>query len=154
MPAGHISDRIRSWGSPFRALLLPHSRAPSPAPLPSCRWLPQPTPQPTLVARACAPRQEANSGASMRALAFRALLRTRVRHRGQRFRSAAARSSLGLRPSRVLPLAGIARSSPGLPSCGSRRRKRQPRPLQGLPYQRARLVSRRRLPTLLGFMAS
>jgi hypothetical protein len=40
MPAGHISDQIRSWGSPFRALLLPRSRTPSPAPLPSCRWHP------------------------------------------------------------------------------------------------------------------
>jgi hypothetical protein len=34
-PAGLVSCRIRSWGSPFRALLLPCSRSPSPAPLPS-----------------------------------------------------------------------------------------------------------------------
>ena len=37
-PAGLVSCQIRSWGSPFRALLLPCSRTPSPAPLPSCRW--------------------------------------------------------------------------------------------------------------------
>jgi hypothetical protein len=36
-PAGHVSDQIRSWGSPFRALLLSRSRTPSPAPLPSWR---------------------------------------------------------------------------------------------------------------------
>jgi hypothetical protein len=30
VPAGHISDQIRSWGFPFRALLLSCSRAPSP----------------------------------------------------------------------------------------------------------------------------
>jgi len=29
MPAGLVSCQIRSWGSPFRALLLSHSRAPS-----------------------------------------------------------------------------------------------------------------------------
>jgi hypothetical protein len=32
-----FQSRIRSWGSPFRALLLPCSRTPSPAPVPSCR---------------------------------------------------------------------------------------------------------------------
>jgi hypothetical protein len=37
-PAGLVSCRIRSWGSPFRAFLLPCSRSPSPAPLPSCCW--------------------------------------------------------------------------------------------------------------------
>jgi hypothetical protein len=37
-PAGLVSCQIRSWGSPFRVLLLPCSRSPSPAPLPSCRW--------------------------------------------------------------------------------------------------------------------
>jgi hypothetical protein len=37
-PAGLVSCQIRSWGSPFKALLLPCSRTPSPAPLPSCRW--------------------------------------------------------------------------------------------------------------------
>jgi hypothetical protein len=30
MPAGLVSCRIRSWGSPFRAFLLSHSRKPSP----------------------------------------------------------------------------------------------------------------------------
>jgi hypothetical protein len=34
-PAGLVSCQIRSWGSPFRALLLPCSRSPSPASLPS-----------------------------------------------------------------------------------------------------------------------
>jgi hypothetical protein len=38
MPAGLVSCQIRSWGSPFRAFLLPRSRTPSPTPLPSCRW--------------------------------------------------------------------------------------------------------------------
>jgi len=38
-PASHVSGRIRSWGLPFRALLLSRSRTPSPAPLPSCRWI-------------------------------------------------------------------------------------------------------------------
>jgi hypothetical protein len=37
-PAGLVSCQIRSWGLPFRALLLPRSRTPSPAPMPSCRW--------------------------------------------------------------------------------------------------------------------
>jgi len=36
-PAGPISCRIRSWGPPFRALFLPRSRTPFPAPLPSWR---------------------------------------------------------------------------------------------------------------------
>jgi len=34
---GLISCQIRSWGSPFKALLLSCSRIPSPIPLPSCR---------------------------------------------------------------------------------------------------------------------
>jgi hypothetical protein len=34
-PAGLVSCQIRSWGSPFRAFLLPRSRMPSPAPIPS-----------------------------------------------------------------------------------------------------------------------
>lgn len=33
--AGLVSCRLRSWGSPFRALFLSCSRSPSPAPLPS-----------------------------------------------------------------------------------------------------------------------
>ena len=37
-PAGPISCRIRSWGSPFRALLLPHSRTPFPESIPSWHW--------------------------------------------------------------------------------------------------------------------
>jgi hypothetical protein len=39
MLAGFLSNQFRSWGSPFRALLLSHSRPLSPAPLPSCRWM-------------------------------------------------------------------------------------------------------------------
>lgn len=50
--------------------------------------------------------------------AFRALLRTRVRHRRQRFKPPPARSSLGLLPSRVLPPAAIIRPSADLPSGG------------------------------------
>jgi hypothetical protein len=42
-PAGLVSCQIRSWGLPFRALLLPCSRSPSPAPLPSCRCCALPT---------------------------------------------------------------------------------------------------------------
>jgi hypothetical protein len=34
-PAGLVSCRIRSWGSPFRAFLLPRGRTPFPAPIPS-----------------------------------------------------------------------------------------------------------------------
>jgi hypothetical protein len=54
-------------------------------------------------------------------------------HHDQRFRSVAARSSLGLRPSRVLPLAGMARSSSSLPSCGSRKLRAAPAPTTGSP---------------------
>jgi hypothetical protein len=36
-PAGLISCRIRSWGLPSRALFLPRSRTPFPAPFPSWR---------------------------------------------------------------------------------------------------------------------
>jgi hypothetical protein len=35
MPAGRVSDQIRSWGFPFRALLLPRSSSLSPTPMPS-----------------------------------------------------------------------------------------------------------------------
>jgi len=37
VPTGLVSCQIRSWGSPSRAFLLPHSRTPSPAPFPSWR---------------------------------------------------------------------------------------------------------------------
>jgi hypothetical protein len=59
-PAGLVSCQIRSWGSPFRALLLPRSRTPSPAPVPSCRWdaFPCWSPDPAAaVANAETPRQ-------------------------------------------------------------------------------------------------
>jgi hypothetical protein len=35
VPAGPISDQIRSWGFPYRAFLLSCSRTPSPGPIPS-----------------------------------------------------------------------------------------------------------------------
>jgi hypothetical protein len=49
VPAGLVSCRIRSWGSPFRAFLLPRSLPPSPASVPSCRST-NPIPSPTRVA--------------------------------------------------------------------------------------------------------
>jgi hypothetical protein len=52
-------------------------------------------------------------------------------HRCQRFRSTAARSSLGLRPSRVLCLVGMARPSPSLPPCGYTKPQAAQRPTSG-----------------------
>jgi len=66
---------VRSWGSPSRALFHPCSRAPSPAPFPSCRWvrpscrgtttdhLPQ-EPRICASARLCSPRPPEHSPTS------------------------------------------------------------------------------------------
>jgi hypothetical protein len=86
-PAGLVSCQIRSWGSPFRALLLPCSRSPSPAPLPSCRWGAPPTcPSPRSPSRMPKHRAELTGTHNGRdietSFAFRALLHTRVRHFG------------------------------------------------------------------------
>jgi hypothetical protein len=84
-PAGLVSCQIRSWGSPFRALLLSCSRSPSPASLPSCRWTTLPS-SPRTPQSSRAPKRRAESGRPpcgegfVTTLAFRALLHTRVRH--------------------------------------------------------------------------
>lgn len=83
-PAGLVSCRLRSWGSPFRALFLPCRRIPSPDPLPSCCWVPG--------ASECAREHRQLQGLAP--------------HResvalGQWFRLTEARSSPGLLPSRA-----------------------------------------------------
>jgi hypothetical protein len=102
---------------PSRALLLSRSRSPSPAPLPSCRF---DEPADRATARRLWPKPAAPLGIRHgpgSALAFRALLHARVRHRPAAFYTAARRVALlGFAPSRVLPLAGSARPSPRLPS--------------------------------------
>jgi hypothetical protein len=100
-PAGLVSCQIRSWGSPFRAFLLPRSRMPFPAPMPSWRWV---RPRcPTSEARRSrsylgyAPASYTGHvvGPSRALPAFRALLHARVRHLTKRFRPRQARSSPG-----------------------------------------------------------
>ena len=102
---------------PSRALLLSRSRTPSPAPLPSCR-LDGPADRATaqrLWPKPAAPLGIRHGPGS--ALAFRVLLHARVRHRPAAFYTAPRRVALlGFLPSRVLPLTGMARPSPGLPS--------------------------------------
>lgn len=72
-----ISGQIRSWGSPYRALLLPRSRALSPAPIPSCRWEDAaPATQPRNRKR----RHGEQATVQAPTLAFRVLLHVRVRH--------------------------------------------------------------------------
>jgi hypothetical protein len=159
VPAGLVSCRIRSWGSPFRALLLSCSRAPvSRALSPPAVWATRRTQGPTPTNRrsclGCAPASGSRSRRAHRAAPdFRVLLHTRVRHLKQRFRLEEARSSPG--PS---PLQG------SLPRCDSsnelplmrlalRARTTKGAPLQGLtrngigsPLSRS--------PTLLGFATS
>jgi hypothetical protein len=109
-PAGLVSCQIRSWGSPFRALLLPRSRTSSPRPFPSCRSLarsaPQPGPQrpPTLLRKSSAPLNQPYVKPCETSAAFRGLLYARVRDPPWRFRPNQTRGSLGLFPLQgVLP---------------------------------------------------
>jgi hypothetical protein len=85
--------------------------------------------------------------------AFRALLRARVRHQHERFRLAPARSSLGIHPLQgSLPHRdGSAFTAPPLLWLPTPCTGQLADPLQGLTRRRDWLVSRRRLPTLMGF---
>jgi hypothetical protein len=99
VPAGRISDQIRSWGSPSRAFFLPRSRTPSPAPLPSGR---SPTRQFNASDdhrdRSLRSGSEEKTKNRARRLAFRVLLHARVRYHARRFRPHGARSSPGVSP--------------------------------------------------------
>jgi hypothetical protein len=158
-PAGLVSCQIRSWGSPSRAFLLPRSRMPSPAPIPSWRWFHPRSPTSEVrrsrsyLGYAPASHTEHVVGPSRASPAFRVLLHARVRHLPKRFKPRQARSSPGpFLPSRVFPLAGTARLSPHLPSWSSSRRPQATAttPLQGLTSSEIGLPLSE-LPTLLGF---
>ena len=115
VPAGLVSCRIRSWGSPFRAFLLPRSLPPSPASVPSCRST-NPIPSPTRVAPATQAqlvRRPPCGKVPRNIVAFRGLLHAKVRHCTTAvLRPSRARSSLGFLPSRGVPLTGTAWLSP------------------------------------------
>jgi hypothetical protein len=140
---------------PSRALLLSRSRSPSPAPLPSCRF---DEPADRATARRLWPKPAAPLGIRHgpgSALAFRALLHARVRHRPAAFYTAARRVALlGFHPpgfSPSLARRDLHRTSPhGLHS--SRRERPDGRTPQGLTSSEIGW-SLSRLPTLLGFVA-
>jgi len=102
-PAGLVSCRSRSWGSPFRALFLSSRRKLSPTPLPSCRldgltWSKRCLPTPSQrLGFAPAMANSLMALASTPRLQGLAPLQESVTT-GRRFRSAGARSSLGPSP--------------------------------------------------------
>jgi len=107
-PAGLVSCRIRSWGSPFRALLLPCSRTPFPAPLPSCRWNARPS-FPRTSEQSRTPKRRAKPdgphvGRPSGRPSSSGLCSTRESATSDRlFRPARARGSPGLRPLQGVP---------------------------------------------------
>jgi hypothetical protein len=117
---GLISCRIRSWGSPFRAFLLPRSRTPSPAPLPSCRFeVPSEPPsktssRPRAEARDPSPAPSSSLPEPLRLQGFAPRESPPLPLGCLRLRERVA--LLGFIPSRVFSLAGMARPSPRLPS--------------------------------------
>jgi hypothetical protein len=150
--------------APFRALLLPCSRAPSPAPLPSCRQ-DEPDGRPTrptevggepLGPAAGAGGSRANGTApgasppSGSCSARESATRCRVLRRAP-----SAWLSWALCPPGCSPSAGTARTSPCLPSWASLGRTHAAglAALQGIDSSEVGL-SLSRLPTLLGFGAS
>ena len=153
-PADRVSGRIHSWGSPFRALFLSCSHAPSLAPLPSWRWIADAfrgteTPRTEL-------RKTAELSADPRLQGFaphenpfpaeRWLDRTE------------ARSSPGncAPPGFSLPQAEMERFSPRLPSRAWQshvRKSERDRPLLRVLLPAGIGLSLARLPTLLGFLA-
>jgi hypothetical protein len=142
---------------PFRAFLLPCSRTPSPAPIPSCRSG-EPADRPTRLRPR--PPKRPRTKPSIRngtgsAPAFRGLLHTRVRHTGAScYTDTEHVALLGFLPSRVLSPIGTARLSPCLPSWALACRARTTGwlALQGLSSSGIG-SSLSRPPTLLGFAA-
>jgi len=107
--------------SPFRALFLPCSRTPSPAPLPSCRWK-EAAIRPGCHWTAHAPKYRAGTagvpyGRAVETSPPPGLCSTRKSATaGGCLGRHTARGSLGILPSRVFPLIGMARPSTRLPS--------------------------------------
>jgi hypothetical protein len=102
-PASLISCWIRSWGSPFRALLLSCSRTPFPTPFPSCRSKPDPTAftksLPCALAETETPEQQLPSNGLQQAPSPSGLCSTRESATSLRlFRPPGARSSPGIHP--------------------------------------------------------
>lgn len=158
VPAGLVSCRIRSWGSPFRAFLLPRSLPPSPASVPSCRST-NPIPSPTRVAPATQAqlvRRPPCGKVPRNIVAFRGLLHAKVRH--------CCPDGLGLYAARGSH--GLSTLQGFLPTCGDTAftvsplmsfalciRERTPSAaLQGLDHKQIG-SSPKRPPTLLGFIA-
>jgi hypothetical protein len=158
-PAGLVACRIRSWGSPFRALFLSRRRQPSPAPLPSCRWSTRGGLCPQNRKCSTLPRTRSIFGSRCdgqprRSPASGSCSAARVRPRGSPG-PAGSVALLGLLPSRVLFPAGMARpsSKPPLLRLANRAHATGMAPLQGLGSSGAGWPLAR-LPTLLGFPTS